>query len=208
MEKTGSVQQKEPIPWLQWWYCILLWPAPWVSKMKQTLHCDWLPEHAIWPFIKRLALWRGKMNQILHCDWLPEQAIWPFIKRLALWGGKMNQILHCDWMAGYWPRPFVELLWMLILSLSTHKTHTKISQYSANLTSCLVNNPNFKMPSCKQYLASFFACLGGITCCVPQEKVFFPYNKSFIGQSCAVKTAGFWYHSFFRFYRTGPYFGQ
>ena len=83
-------------------------------------------------------------------------------------------------------------------SISVHK-HTKISQYSANLTSCLGNNPNFKMPSCKQYLASFFACLARITCCVPQEKVFFPNKKSFIGQSCAVKTAGFWHHSFFPF---------
>lgn len=81
---------------------------------------------------------------------------------------------------------------MLILSLS------KVSQYSAILTSCLGNNPNLKMPPCKQYLASFFACLTGITCCVPQEKVFFlPCNQSLIGQSCAVKTAGYWHHSFF-----------
>jgi len=56
------------------------------------------------------------------------------------------------------------------------------------------------MPSCKQYLASFFlhSCLLGwdYLLCTPRKSVF-SHNKSLIGQSCAIKTAGYWHHSFF-----------
>ena len=42
------------------------------------------------------------------------------------------------------------------------------------------------------------SCSFGTTRCVPQEKFLQkPYNKSFIDQTCLVKMAGYWPHSFF-----------
>ena len=31
-----------------------------------------------------MALWMGKLKQILHCDWLPEQARWSYLASLGL----------------------------------------------------------------------------------------------------------------------------
>ena len=47
----------------------------------------------------------------------------------------------------------------------------------------------------------------GLPALVPQKRnsvgvIFWPYNESFIDQSCAVKMAGYWPRSFLRFY--GP----
>ena len=47
------------------------------------------------------------------------------------------------------------------------------------------------------------SCPLGTTCCVPQERISQnPYNKSFIDQTCSVKMAGYWPHSFLWVY--GP----
>jgi len=35
--------------------------------------------HGLHSLIIWLAPWVGKMNQILHCDWLPEQARWSYL---------------------------------------------------------------------------------------------------------------------------------
>jgi len=45
-------------------------------------------------------------------------------------------------------------------------------------------------------LSSFMPAWQGLPAVYPKKKCF-SHNKSLIGQSCAVKTAGYWHHSFF-----------
>ena len=49
-----------------------------------------------------------------------------------------------------------------------------------------------------------WACLAhsGFPALFPQNKILWPYNKSFIDQACLVKMAGYWPRSFFPFLLT------
>ena len=64
---------------------------------------------------------------------------------------------------------------------------------------------------CSDWLPEAYLARLGLPALVPQKRNsvgvrFWPYNKFFIDQACSVKMAGYWPHSFLRFYvpRLGP----
>ena len=103
------------------------------------------------------------MNQILRCDWLPERARWSYLAHSGLPAAFPKKNFPESHIINPLLTKLVRSRWLdigLVLfcvfmdldSVSVHKHAKKeLGQYPAILTSHLVNNPYFFLPSASPY---------------------------------------------------------